>query len=108
MAEPIAPPTGLTVVAIAGAADVVVPGDHAIWPGAENVVVPPSWGDRLAEHAELPARPEVARALALAVAGRDPACLDLADLVRSTALSRGISTVEDVAGVVVGIGRYLG
>ncbi len=106
--EPLVPPAGITAVAVAGATDVVVPGDHAIWPGAENVVVPPSWGDRLVEHAELPARPEVARALALAVAGRDPACLELADLVRSTVLSRGISTVEDVAGVVVGIGRYLG
>lgn len=101
------PPEGVAVIAIAGSTDIVVPAEHAIWTGAENVIVPTSVLDPPATHGELPANPVVARELALAVAGKPPGCVALPEVLRAVVTSRTISSTEDLATTILGIGRYL-
>ncbi len=109
---PLDPPPGVVAVAVAAAADLVVGAEHAIWPGAANVVIAPgggegAGGDDGSVHSSLPARPEVNEALARAAGGLRQRCSALTDLVTSTLTARGISTVADLATTLVGIERFL-
>ena len=101
------PPPGITVVAVAGATDVIVPADKAIWSGARNVLIPTGPDDGIGVHGQLPGHAGVARELALATAGMAPGCVDLANVVSSALTARAISSAEDLATVLLGIGRYV-
>ena len=101
------PPEGVTVVAIAGATDLVVPADAAIWDGASNVIVPTAVSDGAGVHSALPSDPRVARELNLAVAGAAPGCVALAQLLQSVAASRAISSGEDLLSVLLGLSSYV-
>lgn len=103
---PNAPPEGVTVVAVAGSTDLVVPADAATWSGATNVIVPTvgSGGDA---HSALPGTWQVERELALAVTGSPPRCVGLGDALIAAGTSTLISGVQDSATVIVGAGRWL-
>lgn len=109
---PADPPPGVIAVAVAASTDLVVGAEHAIWPGAANVVIAPHGraepDDQAGSvHSSLPGRPEVADALARAATGLRQQCASLGDLVTSTLTARGISTLEDLTTTVLGIERFL-
>ncbi len=110
--EPAAPPSGVVAVAIAAATDLVVGAEHAIWPGATNVVIAPGTLAEVSDqgvsvHSSLPGQSEVADALVRAATGLRQRCASLGDLVTSTLVARGISTLEDLTTTVLGIERFL-
>ena len=106
------PPPGVVAVSVAAATDLIVGAEHAIWPGADNVLVSPGSAagegdDGGSVHSSLPGRHEVQEALARAAGGLRQRCAALADVVTSTLAARGISTVEDLATALLGIDRFL-
>lgn len=110
--SPLEPPPGVVAVAVAAATDLVVGAEHAVWPGAANVLIAPggevgAGRDDDSVHRSLPGRPEVTEALARAAGGVRQRCTALVDLVTSTLAARGISTVEDLATTLLGIERFL-
>ncbi len=110
--RPAAPPAGVVAVAVAAATDLVVGAEHAIWPGAANVVIAPTPPTEVSDgigsvHGSLPGRPEVAEALVRAATGLAQRCASLGDLVTSTLTARGISTLEDLATTILGIEQFL-
>ena len=105
--DPTPPPDGLTVVAVAGASDLVVAAEHARWDGATNVIVPTSPLDAPSVHSDLPGMPEVEREFALAMAGAPPRCVGLASVIGSTLQGRAISAVEDGITLVAGLARWV-
>ncbi len=105
--DPEPPPTGITVVAVAGSSDLVVAGEHAGWDGATNVVVPTSLLDAPAVHGDLPGMPQVAREMELAIAGAAPRCVGLASVLGAALQARGISAVEDGMTLVAGLARWV-
>lgn len=106
-ADPDPPPDGITVVAVAGSTDLVVPGGHAMWDGATNVVVPTSISDATSTHGDLPSMPEVQRELELALAGEAPRCVGLGDVLGSAVAATGISAVEDSVTLLAGLARWV-
>lgn len=105
--KPDDPPEGVTVIAIAGSSDVVVPAHKAVWDGATNTVVSLPVTEGLDAHGNLPGRPEVARELELAVAGAAPGCVGLADVVDAAVTSGLVSGAEDIATVTAGVARWV-
>lgn len=105
--DPDPPPAGITVVAVAGSTDLVVPGTHAMWDGATNVVIPTSILDATSTHGDLPGMPEVQRELELALAGAAPRCVGLGDVLGSAVASTGISAVEDAVTLLAGLARWV-
>lgn len=101
------PPDDVRVVAVAGADDLVVPAEHAIWPGAVNTLVGPSFADGSHAHAAITASPQVLRELELAVAGSAPRCVALGTIIGSALVGRAVSATEDLATVAVGVVRWL-
>ncbi len=104
---PTAPPGGVTVVAIAGAADLIVTADKAMWDGATNTVVPTPISEAVEVHSELPGMPEVAREFELALAGAPPRCVGLNDVLEAGFSSGLISSAEDSATILATVGRWL-
>ncbi len=107
LGSPELPPDGVRVIAVAGATDLVVPPEHAVWDGAVNVMVPTTIDDGVSVHSNLPGRDEVARELSLAIAGMAPRCLGLMALVTSALQGHAISAAEDAATLAVGLARWL-
>lgn len=105
--DPGPPPDGLTVVAVAGATDLVVPAEHAMWDGATNVVVPTSLVDAVSTHGDLPSMPEVQREMELALAGAAPRCVGLGGVLGSAIKGQGISAIEDAVTLLAGLGRWV-
>ncbi len=105
--DPGPPPDGITVVAIAGSTDLIVPGRHAMWDGATNVVVPTSLADAASTHGELPSMPEVEREFELALAGAAPRCVGLGEVFGSAVAAQGISAIEDTVTMLAGLGRWV-
>lgn len=105
--DPGPPPDGVDVLAIAGSTDLVVPGVHAMWDGATNVVVPTSVLDAVSTHGDLPSMPEVQREVELALAGEAPRCVGLAEVVGSVVAAQGISAIEDSISLVAGLARWV-
>lgn len=105
--DPDPPPDGVTVVAVAGSTDLIVPGGQATWDGATNVVVPTSVLDAPSVHGDLPSMPEVQREFALALAGAAPRCVGLADVIGSATVAQGISAVEDSVTLLAGLARWV-
>lgn len=104
--DPGPPPDGVTVVAVAGATDLVVPAGHAIWDGATNVVVPTGVLESGSVHGNLPSMPEVQREVELALAGAPPRCVSLADAIGSSVKGQGISAIEDGLTLLTGLTRW--
>ena len=105
--DPGPPPDGITVIAVAGSTDLVVPAGHATWDGATNVVVPTSILDAAGTHGGLPSLPEVQREVELAMAGAAPRCVSLGGVVGSAVTAQGISALEDSVTLVAGITRWV-
>lgn len=105
--DPLPPPEGVTVVAVAGAGDPVVPAEHGVWEGATNVVVPTSLLDTLSVHGSLPSAPEVQREMQLALAGAAPRCIGLVSVLGAALQGRSISALEDTATLVAGLARWV-
>lgn len=105
--DPAPPPDGLTVIAVAGATDLVVPAGHAMWDGATNVVVPTSMTDAPSTHGDLPSMPEVQREFELALAGAAPRCVGLGEVLGSAVTATGISAIEDAVTLVAGLARWV-
>ena len=101
------PPDGLTVIAVAGSTDLVVPGGHAMWDGATNVVVPTSIVDATSTHGDLPGMPEVQREFELALAGAAPRCVGLVEVLGSAVAATGISAVEDAVTLLAGLASWV-
>jgi hypothetical protein len=91
-------PEHLRAISIAAREDWLVPSPEAELDGATNVVVPT--GSPVA-HDAVPGDPQTTRALALALAGRAPACRSLVDAVLDQAVGRELALVEDAAGEVL-------
>jgi hypothetical protein len=104
---PASPPDGVTVVAVAGASDLVVPAEHGIWEGATNVVVPTSLFDAASVHGALPAMTEVRREMELALAGAPPRCIGLVSVLGAALEGRSISALEDSMTLLVGLARWV-
>lgn len=105
--DPDPPPDGITVVAVAGSTDLVVPGGHARWDGATNVVVPTSIVDALSTHGDLPSLPEVQREFELAIAGAAPRCVGLGQVLGSAIAATGISAIEDSVTLLAGVAAWI-
>lgn len=105
--DPGPPPEGLTVIAVAGATDLIVPAGHAMWDGATNVVVPTSIADAPSTHGDLPSMPEVQRELELALAGAAPRCVGLGGVLGSAVVGQGISAIEDSVTLLAGLARWV-
>ncbi len=105
--DPDPPPDGITVVAVAGSTDLVVPGGHAVWEGATNVVVPTSMLGAVSTHGDLPSLPEVQREFELAIAGAAPRCVGLGDVLGSAMAATGISAIEDSATLLAGLAAWV-
>ena len=105
--DPEPPPDSITVVAVAGSTDLVVPGGHAMWDGATNVVVPTPILDAVSTHGTLPSMPEVQREFELALAGAAPRCVGLGDIFGSALAVTGISAVEDTVTLLAGLARWV-
>lgn len=105
--DPGPPPPGITVVAVAGSTDLVVPGAHAMWDGATNVVVPTPLLAAGSTHGDLPGMPEVQREVELALAGAAPRCVAIGDVLGSAVAAQGISAIEDSATLLAGIARWV-
>lgn len=88
-------PAGIRAVSIAARGDLVVPVPRTQVAGATPVVVPLAGP---AAHDALPGSPEVARELALAVAGLPPGCQGLAGALADALAGEGISLAEDALG----------
>lgn len=88
-------PAGVDVVSIAARGDLVVAVPRTAAPGAVQVVVPVSG---MAAHERLPGSPEVARELALALAGRPPGCQSFRTALVDQVVGEGISGAEDALG----------
>lgn len=88
-------PAGVRAVSIAARGDLVVPVPATHVEGAPQVVVPLQGWDA---HGDLPGSPEVARELALLLAGAPPSCTSLAEALAGQLLGAGISWAEDAAG----------
>lgn len=106
LSSPQPPPSAVTVVAVAGSTDLVVPADAATWDGAVNVVVP-TLAAGLDAHSELPGAWQVERELSLAIAGAPPRCAGLGDVLSAAATSTLVNTAQDTATVLLGAGRWL-
>lgn len=100
------PPDGVTVIAVAGQADLIVPATSALWPGAENVVVSTS-SVAASSHSALPAHPDVALEFALALSGAAPRCVGLGDVLSASGAGAATTLVERGANAAIGIGRWL-
>lgn len=107
LVDPAPPPDDVRVLAIAGSTDLVVPGAHATWSGATNVVVATSIAGAPDVHAGLPSMPEVQREVELALAGAAPRCVSLSTVVGSAVQAAGVSVVEDAITLVAGISRWV-
>ncbi len=105
--DPSPPPDGISVIAVAGATDLVVAGEHARWEGATNVVVPTPLMDAPAVHGALPGMPEVQREMELAIAGAAPRCVGLLTVLGSALQGQGISAVEDSVTLLAGLARWV-
>lgn len=105
--DPVPPPEGVTVVAVAGAGDPVVPAEHSRWEGATNVVVPTSLFATPSVHGSLPSAPEVQREMQLALAGAAPRCIGLASVLGAALQGRSISALEDTVTLVAGLARWV-
>jgi hypothetical protein len=91
-------PAEIPITSLAARGDVVVPAPRARLAGATNVVV--SVG-ALSDHNGLPGSSAVRREVALALAGRAPACQSLADAVADAASGFGIDGAESsVVGII--------
>lgn len=101
--DPDPPPEGVRVVSIAGAGDVVVPADNTYWAGAHNTVAGPLHAVGLDVHGDLPARREVARELALAVAGLPGRCIGFATALGAAVIGRGIGRFETGASLALAL-----
>lgn len=88
-------PPGLRALSIAARGDLVVPVPRTQVAGATPVVVPLAG---LAAHDSLPGSPEVARELALALAGLPPGCQGFASALADALVGEGISLGEDALG----------
>lgn len=88
------PPADVRVVSVAAPGDLVVPAERSRWPGAVNTIAGPTSDIGLDAHGQLPARPEVQRELALAIAGLPARCIAFASAVGAALTSRGIAAVE--------------
>lgn len=100
------PPDGVTVIAVAGNVDLIVPSVVAIWDEATNVIVLSDL-DGSALHGELPGHPDVASELELALRGLPPRCVALADLLGSAILGTAISEAEKRVASLFGMQRWL-
>lgn len=105
--DPAPPPEGVSVLAVAGAGDLVVAAEHAIWDGATNVVVPTAVLDAPSVHGALPGSAEVQREMQLAIAGAAPRCIGLSTVLGSALQGRGISAVEDGITLLTGLARWV-
>ncbi len=99
------PPPGVSVVAVAGSFDPVVPALSATWEGASNVVVNTS--NPLSAHADLPGNRQVRQAFLLARAGVPPACIGLPEVLLGAVAGAAVSAAEDLLSIATGIGRWL-
>jgi hypothetical protein len=88
-------PQGVRFVSIAARSDVVVPPPRAWLAGATNVVVA---APGLDDHASLPAAPAAARQVALAMAGRPPACTTASGGLLTGLVSAVIDAAEALPG----------
>jgi Peptidase family M23/PGAP1-like protein len=89
-------PTGVRVLSIGASGDLTVPWVRTLAGGATSVLVDlegPSAHDRL------PAAPATTRAIALALAGRAPACVALSTGVREVVTSHLAAQTEDALGL---------
>ncbi|MEZ5340647.1 MAG: hypothetical protein R2706_04130 [Acidimicrobiales bacterium] len=107
LSPPATPPEGVRVVAIAGSTDLIVPAEAARWDGAVNSLVDTGVMSAGATHSNLPARNEVAREFALAVAGLAPRCVGLATVVRASVEAAAIDVIENTAGVLIGVATWV-
>lgn len=98
-------PEGVRVVAIAGAADPVVPAASAIWEGGANVIVPAL--NPVDAHRDLPGADEVGHAILLARHGLPAACAGLASVMAGIAGSAVFGVGEDVLAAATGIVSWL-
>ncbi len=98
-------PDGVRVVAIAGAADPVVPAASAIWEGGTNVIVPAL--NPVDAHGDLPGAEEVGQAILLARHGLPAACAGLATVMAGIAGSAVFGVGEDVLAAATGIVSWL-
>ncbi len=100
------PPEGVTVVAIAGSTDLVVPAENATWDGATNTIVPTA-GSGLDAHSDLPGTWQVQREIELALAGAAPRCVGLGTVLAGAGASGVTSAAESGAAIVIGAARWL-
>lgn len=91
---PRAPPDGVRVVSVGAPGDLVVPASNTRWDGATNTIAGPIDDVGLDVHGALPGRPEVARELALAVAGLPARCVSLAAAIGGSLVSRAVALAE--------------
>ena len=88
------PPPSLRFVSVAARADVVVPAPRAHLDGATNVIVPVGGPFGFDDHGDLPGSTAGRREVALAVAGRPPACRSLPEAVGDHVIGAAIDIVE--------------
>lgn len=105
--HPAPPPDSITVVAVAGSTDLVVPGGHAMWDGATNVVVPTSVLEAASVHAALPSLPAVQREVELALAGAAPRCVGFGEILGAAVKAQGISAIQDSITLLAGLARWV-
>lgn len=99
------PPEGPTVVAVADASDLIVPGTNAVWVGATNVLV--TSPNPVSAHSNLPGQDAVRDAIILAQAGAAPACVELAQLLAGASVTSTIGVAENLATVAAGVSSWL-
>ncbi len=107
LAPPPPPVDGVRVVAIAGSTDLIVPSEAAIWDGAVNSIVDTGVRDALSAHSDLPARPEVARELGLAIAGLGQRCVGLRSVLAAAGKGAVVDAAENAVGVLVGLAAWV-
>ncbi len=90
------PPAGVHVASIGARTDPVVPALHTRLQGADNIIVDSGGG--VFTHDQLPGSAEARREVGLAIHHLPPTCQTLADMLADTAVTQGISWVDDAVG----------
>ncbi len=101
------PPPGVETLAIAGSTDLIVTAEHAIWPGATNVLIPTGAVQAPVAHGRLPGLSGVTEAVGDALAGQPPRCVDLLEVIGSAIAGRAISSAEDLIALGVGLAGFV-